>query len=86
MTTRRYLTGVATTLRLASGEGAGSSGQGAAPKLGDALGYAQGSGKAVSRAIHGGCHWRRTGEETVTHRSGQGTLARMKCNEGGFLL
>jgi hypothetical protein len=82
MTTRRYLTGVVTTLWLAGGEGAGSSGRGAAPKLGEALGYAQGSGKAVSRAVHGGRRWRRTWEEIVTHRSGQGDLGADEMQRG----
>jgi hypothetical protein len=69
---RRQLTGAAMVLRLAGGEGAGSSGRGAAPKLSEALGSGQGSRKPVSCTVHGGCRWRRTGEETVTHQSEQG--------------
>jgi hypothetical protein len=85
MTTRRQPTSATPTLRLTGGEGASSSGQGAALKLSEAQGSAHGSGKAVSHIVHGGHHWRRIGE-TVIHRSGQGTLAWMKCNGGGFLL
>jgi hypothetical protein len=68
------LTGAAPMLRLVGGEGASSSGWGATPKLGEAPGSAQGSGKALSHTVHGGRRWRRTGKETVTHQSGQGDL------------
>jgi hypothetical protein len=83
---RQQLTGTATALRHVGGEGAGSSGQGAALKLDEAPGSAQGTGKAVSHAVHGGHRWRRIGEETVTHWSGQGDLNVDEMQWGGFLL
>jgi hypothetical protein len=52
---KRELTGAATVRRCSGGEGGGPVAQGAALKLGEAPGPAQGNRKAVSRVVHSGC-------------------------------